>query len=183
MFRNLFRGSQRALTALARPSASRQTPMLYREALIRQSQQSQPLYAAFRLLASSRIHSSQSKVAVNNDTDVNGGDEFNDKSDNTTQRGIICRVAARPERKKHLREIMKALREISEKLDKIKMDLEIIRKQKRYRFWTLALAIIVMGFVGAMSGPKKPNKQENETAEEITPDNSPTSKTDPDIVS
>ncbi|KAK1841525.1 hypothetical protein CCHR01_15855 [Colletotrichum chrysophilum] len=63
------------------------------------------------------------------------------------------------------------------------MDLEIIRKQKRYRFWTLALAIIVIGFVGAMSGPKKPNKQEKETAEEITPDNSPTSKTDPDIVS
>ncbi|KAJ3953873.1 hypothetical protein N0V92_009650 [Colletotrichum tropicale] len=78
---------------------------------------------------------------------------------------------------------MTALREISEKLDKIKMDLEIIRKQKRYRFWTLALAIIVMAVVGAMSGPKKPNKQENETAEEITPDTSPTSKADLDMVS
>lgn len=78
---------------------------------------------------------------------------------------------------------MKALREISEKLDKIKMDLEIIRKQKRYRFWTLTLAIIVMAFVGAMSGPKKPKKQENETAGEISPDTSPTSKADLDMVS
>ncbi|CAI0653337.1 unnamed protein product [Colletotrichum noveboracense] len=102
MFRNLFRGSQRAITTVTRPSASRQTPMLRRQALIRQPRQSQKLHTAFRLLAGPRPNSSQSKVIVNIGTDANGGNGANDNSDNITQRGIICRVAASAERKKHL---------------------------------------------------------------------------------
>ncbi|KAK2780537.1 hypothetical protein CKAH01_00481 [Colletotrichum kahawae] len=102
MFRNLFRGSQRAITTVTRLSASRQTPILFREAFIRQPRQSQPPYADFRLLAGSRPYSSQSKLTVNSRTDVNGWNKANNKSDNTTQRGIICRAAAKAERQRHL---------------------------------------------------------------------------------
>lgn len=224
MFRNLFRGSQRAITTLTRPSASRQTPMFCREALIRQPRQSQSPYAVFRLFAGSRPYSSQSKLTVNSGTDVNGGNKANNKSDNTTKRGIICRAAAKAERQKHLaliyrvperagrenqlahvhrvpprsyrkhqlvlrttsqmiqmehnaRVIIKALREISAKLDtinsnldKIITNLEEIQKLDRYMFWTLTLAIIVMAVVGAILDPKRPNKPERETAGEVPPD-------------
>ncbi|KAL3304094.1 hypothetical protein RB213_016198 [Colletotrichum asianum] len=201
MFRNLFRGSQRAVTTVTRPGASRQTPMLCRQALIRQPRQSQQLY---KFLAGSRPYSSQSKIAVNNGTDANGEDAASDKSDNTTQRGIVCRVAASAERKK-----LKALREISakldmleklDKLDKINMNLDKLdnininlekiiinldkaQKQDKYAFWTLVFAIIVMAFVVAMSDPEKPDKEENEAGGEIQLDTRPTSKADPDRVS
>ncbi|KAF0318081.1 hypothetical protein GQ607_014697 [Colletotrichum asianum] len=253
MFRNLFRGSQRAVTTVTRPGASRQTPMLCRQALIRQPRQSQQLY---KFLAGSRPYSSQSKIAVNNGTDANGEDAASDKSDNTTQRGIVCRVAASAERKKRLAlidpvperagrqnqlarihrvppriyrkyqlvlpttrqmiqmeknalEIVKALREISakldmleklDKLDKINMNLDKLdnininlekiiinldkaQKQDKYAFWTLVFAIIVMAFVVAMSDPEKPDKEENEAGGEIQLDTRPTSKADPDRVS
>ncbi|KAF3797308.1 hypothetical protein GCG54_00009279 [Colletotrichum gloeosporioides] len=183
MFRNIFRGSQRAITTLARPSPTRQTPMLCREALIRHPKQIQRQYTAFRPLACTRQYSSQRKVTVNSGSDANGGNGANNKSDSTTKRGIICRVAARAERKKHLALICRALREISEKLDKIEMNWDKTQKQKRYMFWKLVLATIVIAVVGAMVDPKKPKKQENETAGEISPDTSPISKENPDIVS